>query len=56
MIRQCTGSDFESLYSIINEAATAYKGVIPEDCWQEPYMPREELRREMDAGVVFWGY
>jgi N-acetylglutamate synthase-like GNAT family acetyltransferase len=56
MIRQCTGSDFESLYSIINDAATAYKGVIPEDRWQEPYMPREELRREMDAGVVFWGY
>jgi len=34
----------------------AYRGVIPEDCWHEPYMSRDELRHEMDAGVVFWGY
>ena len=56
MIRRCTEDDFEIIYSIINDAATAYKGVIPEDRWHEPYMPKEELRREIDAGVVFWGY
>lgn len=56
MIRLCDDSDFETIYSIINDAAGAYQGVIPPDRWQEPYMPKEELRHEMDAGVVFWGY
>ncbi len=55
MIRQCNESDFEVIFTIINDAALAYKGVIPADCWKEPYMSREYLRHEMDAGVVFWG-
>ncbi len=55
MIRKCEESDFETIYSIINDAAMAYKGIIPADRWKEPYMPREELRREMNDGVVFWG-
>lgn len=55
MIRRCTERDFDAIYSIVNDAAAAYKGVIPADCWHEPYMPREELMREMDAGVIFWG-
>jgi GNAT superfamily N-acetyltransferase len=42
--------------TIINDAATAYKGVIPDDCWQEPYMPREELLAEIGAGIDFWAY
>ena len=44
------------MYTIINDAAMAYKGVIPADRYHEPYMSREYLRHEMDAGVVFWGY
>ena len=40
----------------MNAAADAYRGVIPADCWHEPYMPREELDGEIDAGVEFWGY
>jgi GNAT superfamily N-acetyltransferase len=56
MIRPCDNNDFESIYSIINDAAKAYKGVIPEDRWKEPYMPKWELRHEMDEGVLFWGY
>ena len=56
MIRQCHDRDFEALYSIINEAAEKYKGVIPEDCWKTPYMSKEALQHEIDAGVVFWGY
>ena len=56
MIRQCKDRDFETIYSIINDAAKAYRGVIPEDRWKEPYMPREELQHEIDDGVVFWGY
>jgi len=56
MVRQCDSSDFERIYAIINEAAQVYKGVIPADRWKEPYMSRDELRHEMDEGVVFWGY
>ncbi len=56
MIRQCDGEDFEAIYSIINDAAQAYRGVIPADCWKEPYMPEDELRHEIADGVIFWGY
>jgi len=44
------------MFEIINDAARAYKEVIPEDRWHEPYMPIEELRHEIDDGVEFWGY
>lgn len=56
MIRQCDNTELEMIYSIMNDAAQAYKGVIPADCWKEPYMSKDELRREVDEGVVFWGY
>jgi len=56
MFRQCDNSEFDTIYEIINDAAQAYKGVIPADCWKEPYMSQDELRREVDEGVVFWGY
>ncbi len=56
MIRKCGEADFQTIYDIINDAALAYKGVIPEDCWHEPYMPMEELRNEIESGVLFWGY
>ena len=56
MIRVCEQKDFDSIYSIINEAAIVYKGVIPWDRWKEPYMSREELKKEMKQGIEFWGY
>jgi len=56
MIRVCTERDFEAMYAIINDAAQAYKGIIPADRWHEPYMPREELRQQIEEGVAFWGY
>lgn len=56
MIRRCVERDFEAIYAIINEAAEAYRGVIPPDRWKTPYMPRDDLRHEIDAGVIFWGY
>ncbi|UCG11465.1 MAG: GNAT family N-acetyltransferase [Deltaproteobacteria bacterium] len=56
MIRQCDSRDSEAIYQIINDGAQAYKGVIPADCWKEPYMSRDELRHEIDQGVVFWGH
>ena len=55
-IRECETTDFETIYSIINEAASAYKNVIPEDMWKDPYMPRSELRNEIEEGVRFYGY
>ena len=56
MIRPCDDRDFELIWTIINDGAQAYKGTIPPDRWTEPYMSREELQREIDDGVVFWGY
>jgi len=56
MIRPCDNNDFEMIYAIINDAAEAYNGVIPEDRWKYPYMSRDELKHEIAASVVFWGY
>ena len=56
MIRKCTDSDFQTIVEIINDASIAYKGVIPEDRWHEPYMPEEEVRHEIEDGVDFWGF
>lgn len=55
MIRRCDQGDFDELWAIINDGAEAYRGVIPVDCWHEPYMSREELRGEILNGVAFWG-
>jgi len=55
MIRRCNDADFEAIYEIINDAAVAYEGVIPSDAWTAPYMSREELRRDIADGIVFWG-
>ena len=56
MIRKATDADFEDIYEIVNDAAVAYKGVIPSDCWHEPYMPREELAGQIADGVRFSCY
>jgi len=56
MIRVCIDDDFEAIFQIINDAAEAYRGIIPVDRWHEPYMPREELQAEVSAGVAFLGY
>ena len=56
VIRQCHDSEFEAIYSIVNDAAEVYKGIIPQDRWKEPYMSTDELQEEMNAGVTFWGY
>jgi len=45
--------DPEAICAVINDAAIAYRGVIPADCWHEPYMPLEALQEEMEAGVEF---
>ncbi len=55
MIRECGQSDVKKMYYIINEAARAYEGVIPADCYHQPYMPMEELKNEMKR-VSFTGW
>jgi N-acetylglutamate synthase-like GNAT family acetyltransferase len=56
MIRRCEDCDFELIWAIINDGAQVYKGMIPADCWAEPYMSREKLRHEIAEGVLFSGY
>jgi N-acetylglutamate synthase-like GNAT family acetyltransferase len=56
MIRECNESDIKAIFEIINNAALAYKGIIPDDRWHEPYMPVEEIRHAIKDGVVFWGF
>ncbi|NEQ98212.1 MAG: GNAT family N-acetyltransferase [Cyanothece sp. SIO2G6] len=56
MIRKGFDEDFETILDVINDAAIAYKGVIPPDRWHEPYMPEEELKLQIEAGVKFSCY
>ena len=53
-IRKSVPADFEAILAIINDGAQAYRGVIPADRWHEPYMPADELRKEIAAGIEFW--
>ena len=53
-IRPSRDDEREVILAIVNAAAAAYRGVIPADRWQEPYMPRAELDAEIAAGVEFW--
>ena len=53
-IRLAEEAELPQINGIINEAAVAYRDVIPADRWHEPYMPMEEMQRELGDGVVFW--
>jgi len=55
LIRECNQGDEVGIFKIINESAKAYKDVIPEDRYHEPYMSLQELRREMSE-MTFFGY
>ncbi len=55
-VRRCRVEERERILEVINAAAVAYRGVIPDDCWHEPYMPASELDHELAADVAFWGY
>ena len=54
-IRRCCPDESGVIGEIINDAARAYRGVIPEDRWHEPYMSSAELEEQVKGGVVFWG-
>jgi GNAT superfamily N-acetyltransferase len=55
VIRKCQPGDTERIYFIINEAAKAYEGVIPPDRYHQPYMPMDELKREIKR-MTFIGW
>src|SRR4051812_49112490 len=54
VVRSSVDADFAAMLAIVNDAAQAYRGVIPVDRWHEPYMAAAELAREIADGVVFW--
>ena len=53
-IRLSRVDEGSAILEIINDAAEAYRGVIPPECWHEPYMSTAELVGELAEGVVFW--
>jgi GNAT superfamily N-acetyltransferase len=55
-IRICQRGERDAVLAVVNAAAEAYRGVIPDDRWHEPYMPGDLLDAELAAGVEFWGY
>ena len=55
MIRKCQSDDAQRIYFITNEAAKAYEGVIPDDCYHQPYMSMDELEWEMKR-MSFFGW
>lgn len=55
MIRPCTDADFDSILAIVNDGAEAYRGIIPQDRWKDPYMGADELRHEISTGISFSG-
>ena len=56
MIRSCVPQDNPEIFSIVNDAATAYRGVIPAGCYQDVYMSLEEVVEQIAEGVKFWGW
>ena len=56
MIKEYKKSDSSKILYVINDAAIRYKGVIPDNCWHEPYMPEQELVNEFNDGIRLFGY
>jgi GNAT superfamily N-acetyltransferase len=56
MISRLQPTESKSILHVVNVAAEAYRGVIPEDQWKAPYMSTEELREEIESGVEFYGW
>jgi GNAT superfamily N-acetyltransferase len=53
-IRECEPHELDAVRTVINDGAIAYRGVIADDCWHDPYMTKDELQAQVDAGVRFW--
>lgn len=55
IIRPCRSDEGAAIAAIINAAAERYRGVIPPDCFHDPYMGEDDLAAEIADGVAFWG-
>ena len=56
MISEYKKSDASKILHVINDASLRYKGVIPDNCWQEPYMSEQKLIDEFTDRVRMFGY
>ena len=56
MIKKLTKKEILNILIVINDAAVKYKGIIPKECWHEPYMSKPELINQFDEGVKMFGY
>ena len=56
MITECTKKNISNILYVINDASLKYKGIIPNDCWHEPYMTKQKLISEFTNGVRMFGY
>ena len=56
MINEYTKIDISKILHVINDASLRYKGIIPDDCWREPYMLEQELIDEFSDKVRMFGY
>ena len=56
MISEYKKTDISKILYIINNASLRYKGAIPDDCWHEQYMSKQELIDEFNEGVRMYGY
>ena len=56
MITECTKKNISNILYVINDASLKYKGIIPNDCWHEPYMTKQKLINEFANGVRMFGY
>ena len=56
MINKYTKRDISKILHVINDASLKYKGIIPDNCWSEPYMSKQELIDEFNDGVRMYGY
>ena len=56
MISEYKKGDISKILHVINDASLKYKGVIPDNCWHEPYMSEQELIDEFNNQVRMFGY
>ena len=56
MISEYKKNDTPKILHVINNASLRYKGIIPDNCWHEPYMSEQELIDEFSDGVHMFGF
>lgn len=56
MIKEYNKNDYSKILHVINDAALKYKGIIPDNCWNDPYMSKKELMNELSEGVQMYGF